>query len=246
MVATSINATAEEKQKVLEIDNVKNRLKEVMRLVNHQLEVLELGNKIQTQVKGDMDKSQREYYLRQQLKAIQEELGEKDDSAVPVEIAEADEPAIVEAAEVEAPPPDLPDIESLDADSDFTAFLGDNVPKDLAKLALRKLWRTDPVLANIDGLNDYDDDYSMVGKVVEVVKSSYRVGKGYATDEELESEELEEIAAEQAEAETPAEEPAEDPEKNQEDESLSDVEDDVADEGADEADTVPEDRPISG
>jgi len=85
MVASSISATAEEKQKVLELDNVKNRLKEVMRLVNHQLEVLELGNKIQSQVKGDMDKSQREYYLRQQLKAIQEELGEKDDSAVELE-----------------------------------------------------------------------------------------------------------------------------------------------------------------
>ena len=85
MVASSISATAEEKQKVLEIDNVKKRLKEVMRLVNHQLEVLELGNKIQTQVKGDMDKSQREYYLRQQLKAIQEELGEKDDAAVEID-----------------------------------------------------------------------------------------------------------------------------------------------------------------
>ena len=82
MVASSINATPAEKQKVLEIDNVKKRLKEVTKLVNHQLEILELGNKIQTQVKGDMDKSQREYYLRQQLKAIQEELGEKDDTKV--------------------------------------------------------------------------------------------------------------------------------------------------------------------
>jgi len=85
MVASSINASVEEKQKVLEIDNVKKRLKEVTRLVNHQLEILELGNKIQTQVKGDMDKSQKEYYLRQQLKAIKEELGEKDDSNVEVE-----------------------------------------------------------------------------------------------------------------------------------------------------------------
>jgi len=85
MVASSINASVEEKQKVLEIDNVKTRLKEVTRLVNHQLEILELGNKIQTQVKGDMDKSQKEYYLRQQLKAIKEELGEKDDSNVEVE-----------------------------------------------------------------------------------------------------------------------------------------------------------------
>ena len=85
MVVSSINASVEEKQAVLEIDNVKKRLKEVTRLINHQLEILELGNKIQSQVKGDMDKSQRQYYLRQQLKAIKEELGEQDDSKVEVE-----------------------------------------------------------------------------------------------------------------------------------------------------------------
>ena len=44
-------------------------------MVNHQMEVLELGNKIQTKVKDDIDKSQRDYYLRQQLKAIKQELG---------------------------------------------------------------------------------------------------------------------------------------------------------------------------
>ena len=85
MVASTINSNPEEKQKVLEIQNVKGRLKEVTRLVNHQLSVLELGNKIQSQVKGDMDKSQKEYYLRQQLKAIKEELGEQDETQVEIE-----------------------------------------------------------------------------------------------------------------------------------------------------------------
>ena len=85
MVASTINATPQEKQKVLETQNVKERLKEVTRLVNHQLSVLELGNKIQSQVKGDMDKSQKEYYLRQQLKAIKEELGETDETQVEIE-----------------------------------------------------------------------------------------------------------------------------------------------------------------
>ncbi len=85
MVASTINATPLEKQKVLETQNVKERLKEVTRLVNHQLSVLELGNKIQSQVKGDMDKSQKEYYLRQQLKAIKEELGEQDETQVEIE-----------------------------------------------------------------------------------------------------------------------------------------------------------------
>ncbi len=85
MVASIINSTRDEKQKILETYNIKKRLKEVTRLINHQLEILELGNKIQTQVKGDMDKSQREYYLRQQLKAIKEELGEKDASSVEID-----------------------------------------------------------------------------------------------------------------------------------------------------------------
>ena len=85
MVASVVNSTREQKQKILETLNIKERLKEVTVLLNHQLEILELGNKIQSQVKGDMDKSQREYFLRQQLKAIQEELGEKDESTVQLE-----------------------------------------------------------------------------------------------------------------------------------------------------------------
>ena len=85
LVASVINATIEEKQKILEILDVKERLREVTRLVNHQVEILELGSKIQSQVKDDMDKSQREYYLRQQLAAIRKELGETDDEKVEVE-----------------------------------------------------------------------------------------------------------------------------------------------------------------
>ncbi|OPL15301.1 MAG: peptidase [delta proteobacterium MLS_D] len=79
MIATVINASVEEKQDVLETLDVKKRLEKVTRLVNHQVDILELGNKIQTQIKGDFDKSQREYFLRQQLKAIKEELGEGED-----------------------------------------------------------------------------------------------------------------------------------------------------------------------
>ncbi len=85
MIASTINTTSKEKQKILETEDVRKRLKEVTKQANHHLEILELGNKIQSQVKGDMEKSQREYYLRQQLKAIREELGEKDDTAVEIE-----------------------------------------------------------------------------------------------------------------------------------------------------------------
>jgi ATP-dependent Lon protease len=104
MITSSINSTAEEKQKVLETIDVKERLKEVTRLTNYQLEILELGSKIQTQVKGDMDKKQREYYLRQQLKAIQDELGEKEEGSVEVEEyrAKIEEKNLPEEAKKEA------------------------------------------------------------------------------------------------------------------------------------------------
>jgi ATP-dependent Lon protease len=84
MVASTINAPVREKQKVLELINVNQRLKKVTRLVNDQLEILEMGSRIQNQVKEDMDKQQREYYLRQQLKAIKEELGETENERVEI------------------------------------------------------------------------------------------------------------------------------------------------------------------
>jgi len=84
MVASTINAPVLEKQKVIELLDVNKRLRKVTRLVNDQLDILEMGSKIQSQVKEDMDKRQREYYLRQQLKAIKEELGETDDESVEI------------------------------------------------------------------------------------------------------------------------------------------------------------------
>ena len=85
LIVSSLNISKDEKQKALEAEDVKERLKEVTRLVNRELEVLELGQKIQSHIKQDMDKTQREFYLRQQLKAIKEELGEKDEGKVEVE-----------------------------------------------------------------------------------------------------------------------------------------------------------------
>ena len=82
-----------------------------------------------------------------------------------------------EAALPEEPPPELPPVESLTATSDFTPFLRDKVPEALRKAALRKLWRSDPVLANLDGLNDYDEDFTG-GSLGGIVATAYRVGKG--------------------------------------------------------------------
>ncbi len=97
MITSTINISIDEKQNILEVMDVKKRLKEVTRLLNKHLEILEIGSKIQSQVKGDMDQKQKEYYLRQQLKAIKEELGEKEETNADVEeymakIAEKDLP----------------------------------------------------------------------------------------------------------------------------------------------------------
>jgi ATP-dependent Lon protease len=68
-----------QKQEMLEVLEVKSRLERVNKILVKDLEVLEVGNKIQSQVKTELQKNQREYYLREQMKAIQKELGEGDD-----------------------------------------------------------------------------------------------------------------------------------------------------------------------
>lgn len=81
LIAANLNIKVEEKQEVLEILDLKERLNKVHFLLSREVQILELGNKIQSQVKEDIDRAQREYYLREQLKAIKRELGELDDHA---------------------------------------------------------------------------------------------------------------------------------------------------------------------
>lgn len=80
--------------------------------------------------------------------------------------------------------PTLPPVDTLSAESDYTVFLAQNVPEALKHAALRKLWRSDPVLANLDGLNDYDEDFNAVETLVDTVRSVYRAGKGYIDEAE--------------------------------------------------------------
>jgi ATP-dependent Lon protease len=79
IVASNLNINPSEKQEVLEIVTVKDRLNKVHLLLAREVQILELGDKIQSQVKEDIDKTQREYYLREQMKAIKKELGEIDE-----------------------------------------------------------------------------------------------------------------------------------------------------------------------
>lgn len=81
VIASQINFTVSEKEQILEIQDVKKRLEKVNYLLNKELQILELGNKIQDQVQGELNKTQRHYYLREQLKAIKKELGEYEDES---------------------------------------------------------------------------------------------------------------------------------------------------------------------
>ena len=78
LVAATLRLKTEEKQKLLELVDVEARLREVLLILSREQEVFELGTRIQSQVQSELDKGQREFFLRQQLKAIQEELGEAD------------------------------------------------------------------------------------------------------------------------------------------------------------------------
>ncbi|WP_299954987.1 DUF3306 domain-containing protein [uncultured Roseobacter sp.] len=138
----------------------------------------------------------------EQLTAVREaELAGKDDAVVLEEMG-------------------LPDPDRMQAGDDFAAFMAEEVPKHLRNKALRKLWRSNPVLACVDGLNEYDDDYRAAMLAGGPIQTAYQVGKGMmvhieemARQEELAkadaeaSDDFVEDIAEQAETEAPEPEP---------------------------------------
>lgn len=78
LVAANLDAPVDEKAQLIDTVDVKERIRKVLRLLTRQLEILKMRERINSQIKEEMGKNQREYVLRQQLKAIKEELGEDD------------------------------------------------------------------------------------------------------------------------------------------------------------------------
>ena len=76
----------------------------------------------------------------------------------------------------------LPDPDTLGEGDDFSAFLKKGVPEFLKNRALRRLWLSNPALANLDGLLDYGEDFTDAAKVPAVVTTAYRVGRGFLRD----------------------------------------------------------------
>ncbi len=85
IVISHLNIPVTQKQEILDELDVMARLNKALRILSEQLEILELGHKIQSQVRDQVDKSQREYFLREQLKAIKKELGEGEEGSDEVE-----------------------------------------------------------------------------------------------------------------------------------------------------------------
>lgn len=73
---------------------------------------------------------------------------------------------------------DLPDPDTLEQGDDFSAFLAKAVPERIRRRALRKLWLSNPILANVDELVDYGEDFTDKAMVIEGMQTAYQVGKG--------------------------------------------------------------------
>jgi ATP-dependent Lon protease len=84
-IAFGLNIPITEKQEILDLLDVKERLRKLTFIINRELGILEIGSKIQNQVQEEMGKVQRDYYLREKMKAIQKELGEEDERTVEIE-----------------------------------------------------------------------------------------------------------------------------------------------------------------
>jgi len=85
LIASNLNISVDEKQDLLNTLEVRNRLEKLSSILNREIELVELGNKIQSQVQSELNKNQKEFYLRQQMRAIQKELGENDSRSNEIE-----------------------------------------------------------------------------------------------------------------------------------------------------------------
>lgn len=99
----------------------------------------------------------------------------------------------------------LPDPDAIELGTDITGFMRKEIPELLRRRALRSLWRSNPVLAVLDGLNDYDEDFTNAGTAVGGVKTLYKVGQGLIDRTRKVAEQADELLGEPAGAQDTAE-----------------------------------------
>ena len=133
---------------------------------------------------------------------------------------------------------DLPDPDTLKIGDDFSVFMSKAVPDRLRRRALRTLWRSNPVLANVDMLVDYGEDFTDKAMVIENMQTAYQVGKGMLKH-------VEEMARQAEEREDPSEMEAVEGEVEEEEVLLAAVEgdaDDIDSAGPDDVSLVEEEE----
>lgn len=112
-------------------------------------------------------------------RAAVEKEAQADEAALVAAEAESEEQVLAERTDEELLAElDLPEPEELDSPEAVRRFLDSALPQRLKTRALRRLWRLNPVLANLDGLLDYGEDYTDAANVVENLQTAYQVGKG--------------------------------------------------------------------
>lgn len=140
------------------------------------------------------------------------------------------------------------DFDALNYESDYGRFMKEGVPETIRRRALKQLYRSNPILANVDGLNDYDDDFTDAALAVEVLQTAYKVGRGYLTDDDIaeldeygddDDAELETEVAEAESDEPESDEPKSEEETADTDEAVDEESDVALVEDADDA-KVPE------
>jgi hypothetical protein len=115
--------------------------------------------------------SRRKAQVEAEARAEAREAEAAEQSLRDADLAERPESEILEAL-------NLPDPDTLGLGDDFKAFMSREVPERIRRRALRRLWVSNPVLANLDGLLDYAGDFTDKACVVENMKTAYQVGKG--------------------------------------------------------------------
>ncbi len=134
---------------------------------------------------------ERDFWSRRRA-AVQAEAGADADAGLEAKRAEME---AREDAEI-LQELNLPDPDTLSADDNIGAFMNHLVPDRLRRRALRRFWRLNPVLANVDGLVDYGEDYTDSATVIENLQSAYQIGKGMLSHIEAVAARAESAAAE--------------------------------------------------
>ncbi len=110
----------------------------------------------------------RDFWSRRKADVAQEAMNAEEPTPLPEDLS--DEEILVAL--------DLPDPDTIALGDDIKGFMSKTVPDHLRRRALRKLWRLNPVLANVDGLVDYGEDFTDSATVIENMQTAYQVGKG--------------------------------------------------------------------